>query len=63
MNFYAGSALVAFFFTISVGAIAWLKAPEKTQGRFFGLVSLSISLWVLGCFGESFATEKWALFF
>src|ERR1700687_4434704 len=63
MNFYASSALVALFFTTIIGTFTWLKAHDRAIGRQFGLVSLSIALWVLGCFGESYASQRWAIIF
>lgn len=63
MNFYAGSALAALIFTASVGVFTWQKSSDRTLGRFYGLVSLAISLWVLGCFGEAFAGQRWALMY
>jgi signal transduction histidine kinase len=63
MNFYAGSAFAAYFFTVIVGIVTWRKASDRQLGKFFGLVSLAVSFWVLGCFGESFASQRYALFF
>ena len=54
MNIYAFSALVAFVTTVGIGLAVYLVGKRKPLNRLFGVVISAVSLWVLGCFGESY---------
>ncbi|MBI1883776.1 MAG: GAF domain-containing protein [Chlamydiae bacterium] len=63
MNIYAITALIALISNTAVGLIVWRKASQANLSRYFGLTSLAISLWVLGCLGQSTFSLKYAKLF
>lgn len=60
MNTYATTAFLALIFNTSVGLLVWIKSSDRRLGKYFGLVSLNVSFWILGCLGQSYFKEKYS---
>ena len=62
MNLYAALSLIASLTSAGLSVFVYLKGPKKWVNRAFSLCFLSISIWLLGCFGVACVeTQKIAL--
>ncbi|MDP1854319.1 MAG: ATP-binding protein [Candidatus Omnitrophota bacterium] len=63
MNIYAVTSLFGSTSTLLLGIFVYFQNRQRTLNRVFCLLSISIFLWVFGCFRESsVATRESALF-
>ena len=58
MNIYAVTSLIGFSSSAFLGLFIYLKNRHNPVNRVFGLVSISIFMWVFGCFMESTVTSR-----
>ncbi|RKY30792.1 MAG: hypothetical protein DRP74_06245 [Candidatus Omnitrophota bacterium] len=58
MNIYAITALIGSTSSLILGIFVCFKNKNRPVNRYFGLLSLSIFIWVFGCFMESSVTTQ-----
>ncbi|MEK6714720.1 MAG: histidine kinase N-terminal 7TM domain-containing protein, partial [Candidatus Omnitrophota bacterium] len=58
MNIYAVTSLFGSTSTLLLGIFVYFQNRQRTLNRFFCLLSISIFLWVFGCFRESSVTTR-----
>jgi len=58
MNIYAISSLTGCLINVLIGLFVFLKNPNRSINRLFGLFTVAIFLWLSGCFVQSLTLVK-----